>query len=118
MDCPKCDGKLKEVAYHGVRVDRCHDCAGIWFDAREVRALVRAGAGTGEAKGSGVLDEAEADCPRCDEPLARTESLAVTGLHYDQCPSCRGAWLDAGELDQILAEPGAEQMIRFFNELE
>lgn len=40
MHCPKCGGDLHEEAYHGVNVDRCGDCRGVWFDAGEVEGLV------------------------------------------------------------------------------
>jgi uncharacterized protein len=121
MDCPKCDGALAEVSFGGVKVDRCGECAGLWFDAREVRALVAAGgelAADSPAKAGAALDDVAADCPRCHEPLMRIESMAVEGLHYDQCGNCRGAWLDAGELHQILSDPSAGEVIKFFNELE
>ena len=48
MKCPKCGTDLKTVDYHGVEVDRCPDCNGVWFDAGEVESLVE--------KDSGVID--------------------------------------------------------------
>jgi Zn-finger nucleic acid-binding protein len=40
------------------------------------------------------------NCPRCDE----TELLQLTrgGIEVDVCPSCRGTWLDRGELQQLV----------------
>jgi hypothetical protein len=40
MKCPKCGGDLAEERYHGVAVDRCGDCKGIWFDAGEAESLL------------------------------------------------------------------------------
>lgn len=40
-------------------------------------------------------------CPRC-----HTADLAERdrdGVKIDICPSCRGVWLDRGELDQLIA---------------
>lgn len=34
--CPKCGGDLKEHEYHGVKIDRCEDCQGIWLDDGEI----------------------------------------------------------------------------------
>lgn len=39
-------------------------------------------------------------CPNCNETLLMTERNQV---EIDYCPSCRGIWLDKGELDKLLA---------------
>ena len=39
-------------------------------------------------------------CPVCsDKDLLMTERQ---GMEIDYCPSCRGVWLDRGELDKIV----------------
>ena len=38
-------------------------------------------------------------CPQCNETLAMAERNGVT---IDYCPTCRGVWLDRGELDKII----------------
>jgi len=52
-------------------------------------------------------------CPNCNETLLITERHQV---EIDYCPSCRGVWLDRGELDKILAQadaqPSQEQQYR------
>lgn len=40
MRCPKCGQELQEERYHGVLVDRCTACRGIWFDAGEAEGLL------------------------------------------------------------------------------
>ena len=37
--------------------------------------------------------------PVCDANLQMTER---SGVEIDSCPSCRGVWLDRGELDKII----------------
>jgi Zn-finger nucleic acid-binding protein len=125
MDCPKCSGTLAEETFGGVGVDRCDSCQGIWFDAKEVRALIAHAKSKPDevpqstaSPASEKLDDANGTCPRCQESLHRVESLAIEGLHYDQCMSCRGAWLDAGELAQIVDSPGADEELKFFNEFD
>lgn len=50
------------------------------------------------------------DCPIC-----KTSQLVMSerqGIEIDYCPSCRGVWLDRGELDKIIdraAAPAARQ---------
>ena len=45
------------------------------------------------------------DCPVCpNTKLVMTERQAV---EIDYCPSCRGVWLDRGELDKIIEKSSA-----------
>lgn len=39
------------------------------------------------------------NCPRCKSVLMTRTYEA--GVKVDECPDCRGVWLDAGELEQI-----------------
>lgn len=38
-------------------------------------------------------------CPSCNETLLLSDK---NGIEIDYCPSCRGLWLDRGELDKII----------------
>ncbi|MFB5946593.1 TFIIB-type zinc ribbon-containing protein [Albibacterium profundi] len=38
-------------------------------------------------------------CPNCEETLLLSDK---NGIEIDYCPSCRGIWLDRGELDKII----------------
>lgn len=38
-------------------------------------------------------------CPRCQSTLKLGER---NGVEIDYCESCRGIWLDAGEIDKII----------------
>ena len=38
-------------------------------------------------------------CPTCAADLLMTDRQ---GVEIDYCPSCRGVWLDRGELDKII----------------
>lgn len=46
------------------------------------------------------------DCPRCAVPLRQA---LRAGIRIDECPTCRGVWLDRGELGQIQARIWALQ---------
>jgi hypothetical protein len=39
MRCPKCGGHLAERLHHGVRVDECPDCGGVFLDKGELELL-------------------------------------------------------------------------------
>ncbi len=45
------------------------------------------------------------NCPVCkNTPLVMTDR---SGVEIDYCPSCRGVWLDRGELDKIIERSNA-----------
>ena len=43
MKCPKCGSDLETEQYHGLEVDRCTACDGVWFDAGEAEQLIDEG---------------------------------------------------------------------------
>jgi Zn-finger nucleic acid-binding protein len=45
-------------------------------------------------------------CPVCRTGLALSDR---GGVEIDYCPSCRGVWLDRGELDKIIERTGSSQ---------
>ena len=53
-------------------------------------------------------------CPRCGATLAARQ---YKGVALDNCPSCHGVWLDAGELAMLAHEPERE-LLRLARELE
>ncbi|MBW1879412.1 MAG: zf-TFIIB domain-containing protein [Deltaproteobacteria bacterium] len=120
MHCAKCQGQIETMDVDGVEVDRCDQCGGFWFDAKELdhvlkhgkAALLAHGDGTGFTPGA--EDRATAICPRCLTPLVRVDSLAVEGLHYDECAGCGGVWLDRGELEAIHSDDSAAAIVGFF----
>jgi uncharacterized protein len=59
---------------------------------KEMRAKLDA-----ERKKSGAAKQQLA-CPRDGSQLVETESENVK---IDSCPTCKGVWLDAGELEQL-----------------
>lgn len=47
------------------------------------------------------------NCPSCkDEKLVMTERQ---NIEIDYCPSCRGIWLDRGELDKLIEKSVAQE---------
>ena len=39
MKCPKCGMDLKEIELHGVKVDQCANCGGVFLDAGEMQQI-------------------------------------------------------------------------------
>jgi Zn-finger nucleic acid-binding protein len=40
MKCPKCGADLHAEEFHGVTIDRCPECNGIWLDSGEIDSLM------------------------------------------------------------------------------
>ena len=43
MKCPKCGMDLKEIDLHGVKVDQCATCGGVFLDAGEIEQIAKQG---------------------------------------------------------------------------
>lgn len=42
------------------------------------------------------------NCPVCDN--TRMREVEKNGIMIDVCPSCKGVWLDRGELEKLMAD--------------
>lgn len=51
-------------------------------------------------------------CPKCNTVLLLSEK---SGVEIDYCPSCRGIWLDRGELEKIIERNTAYNQNRYEN---
>ena len=111
MDCPKCRKPLESVALGGVRVDRCAQCAGTWYDKDELRVLKDR-----ESRGDYCWididlwkDTEKFRARRQQRYSCPRDGLPMTTVHYgessvavDICSKCEGIWLDKGEYDEII----------------
>ena len=39
MRCPKDGAKLSETDFHHIKIDKCPECGGMWFDGGEIELL-------------------------------------------------------------------------------
>src|SRR3954469_6694612 len=114
MTCPACGNQLNQLVAAGVVLDVCNGgCGGIWFDSFELKKVEAAQAVTGDIEiniprnpSVNVDYKARRCCPKCagEVVLMRHFYSKRRGVVVDECPSCAGFWLDAGELEQIRAE--------------
>ncbi|HVL41389.1 MAG TPA: zf-TFIIB domain-containing protein, partial [Brevundimonas sp.] len=44
----------------------------------------------------------------CPNDNAAMQTLERGGVQFDMCPSCRGVWLDLGELEKLMASATEE----------
>lgn len=44
----------------------------------------------------------------CPNDNAAMQTLERSGVQFDMCPTCRGVWLDRGELEKLMDSANAE----------
>ncbi|MFW5878397.1 MAG: zf-TFIIB domain-containing protein [Myxococcota bacterium] len=112
--CPKCRTMLYRRTFAGVQVDGCPSCGGSWFDAGELKTLVRQPDQLRRIDrefrpGVQPAEEKEiATCPRCGSPLTEMAHPSMPKLVVDACRSCRGIFLDHGEPTKLADERDPE----------
>ena len=114
MKCPRDGTTLQRVEILEVELDKCHKCDGLWLDPGELKRLR-------DAKIEGIEEVIEKKygdpefeegapegymrCPKCDDGrLIRFFYYYVNPIQVDRCDTCKGIWLDDGELDAIIGE--------------
>ena len=118
MNCPACNHTLSERTVESITVDVCEGgCGGIWFDNFELEKVDNSTESAGEELLGGDRDEsvtvdysARRKCPRCDDQIMMRHFASTNRqVEVDECPSCGGVWLDAGELGQIRAQYATDE---------
>ena len=113
MKCPVCGRDLTTVQAGNVAVDVClGGCGGIWFDNFELQKLDDPRELGGEMlinvkkREDLQIDYSERrHCPRCNNVIMMRHFYSPRRrVEVDECPSCGGFWLDAGELALIREE--------------
>lgn len=72
-------------------------------DRKLVEKMQQANAGTVDAGARGR-------CPRDGQPLTKVSHL---GVALDECPTCKGMWLDKGDLDKLAQRESSGRLARF-----
>jgi Zn-finger nucleic acid-binding protein len=112
MKCPKCANELTSIKRHGIAVQSCPSCHGMWLERQELSELEDESFYFGEhAKGALVADATATahQCPEC--PAKLTEfNYRFNDLRLELCPAGHGYWLDESEDDRVLAIMKKEQL--------
>ena len=118
MNCPVCANALTLVEAGNVTVDVClGGCGGIWFDIFELQKLDEPHERSAQMlinikrNENAPLDHSmKRNCPRCvNIVMMRHFYSPRRRVEVDECPSCGGFWLDAGELALIREEHADEK---------
>ena len=112
MDCPRDHGKLTSTEVASLRIDRCAQCGGSWYDLDELRLLK-------DKESQGDYSWIDIDlwkdrdkfraarqqrltCPKAGHPMT-TVHYGDSPITVDLCPKCKGVWLDKDEYDEIVS---------------
>ncbi|MCD6386617.1 rhomboid family intramembrane serine protease [Candidatus Sumerlaeota bacterium] len=113
MKCPVCNSELFAVKYHGLIVDTCKRCGGIWFDPDELRFYIDFFLQDNpdlppppinhNKKTLPVVQSPDYQklCPRCGVPMRMFNYACDSNIILDKCPRCDGIWTDGGEVKQL-----------------
>lgn len=110
MKCPDCQNDLQPINCKGIVIDECVKCKGKWFARDELR---RAKDSTDEslrwldfdpfgkdAEQLSVASEGKI-CPKCSNNMASLKYMD-SKVVIDKCITCKGVWLDPGELVRVI----------------
>lgn len=111
MNCPVCRSALVEKRVLGIRLDRCSDCGGVWFDAGELEAYrvsVNAGLNSGSVPQAIFEPNLELGleiCPRC---VSESLTVGTLGDHaLRRCNRCAGVFVTSGTLAEFTPRSAA-----------
>jgi uncharacterized protein len=106
IKCPKCENStMTKISFHGVEVDRCPQCGGIWFDILEQEDLKKKkgseATDTGVAKAQTTKQAQKLDCPKCHTRMSPTHDIRQPHIVFEKCSICYGVFFDAGEFRDL-----------------
>ena len=102
MNCPRDGDSLHTEQLHGIEVDACHTCRGIWLDPDELDKLEATAPSTEEERRATVVygeRPSELNCPACGKQMTAFDYRAHA-VQIDMCTE-HGWWLDAGEEGRV-----------------
>ena len=115
MKCPLDGHELVRQRYEAdIDIDKCPECGGLWLDHQELERIqdCREHDYSEEIKQiPNLVNQAftmalarskpAVQCPSCDQVMERREYGSASQVMIDVCTSCRGIWLDNGEINAL-----------------
>ncbi|MEQ8692259.1 MAG: zf-TFIIB domain-containing protein [Pseudomonadales bacterium] len=108
MDCPKCTGSLEEISVRDqITLHRCDACFGLWCKPDELAQLKSAWMSEALVDvGSPLIGEKldrvkDVSCPLGHGPMEKHSDPEQRHIWYEQCNTCEGIFLDAGEFTDL-----------------
>ena len=106
MDCPVCKEPMLVLELHGIEIDFCNECVGIWLDAGELELLMEASDKKNQLLSSFQIDKTSSEkkrkCPRCLKRMEKVICGTAEKVLIDRCSYGDGLWFDHNELEEII----------------
>ncbi len=107
--CPKCQGVMARLVKVSEPVWRCGGCCGLWMSlptrdrllgqVEKIEFIEKVAASGDSAE---ERDEAAFDsCPECSGAMVSMVDADQPHVEFEQCATCGGVFLDAGELTDL-----------------
>lgn len=104
--CPNCSSIMKIERFHGEELDVCPNCAGIWFDADELRRLLAIEPRALEELDRvvmphikhGPIGPSPLMCLNCGLRLEQYHYMYNSPVLLHTCSICGGLWVEEPEL--------------------
>ena len=104
FECPVCQKALHKTAYEGTNTYPCAEGCGVFLGRRNLRIIeesreqvipMSSVSKSGDERGSIKA------CPKCKGVMKKHNYGELNTTVVDYCASCKGMWLDPGELERI-----------------
>ena len=103
MMCPKCQHEMQPETANGVSYERCAHCEGMFYEQVALQKVLADGTGTRDSLAfsvhSDLMDAINAHCFRCDVDMT---PRMTNGVRVDECETCKGVFLDQGEVASLI----------------
>ncbi len=112
LRCPECSLVMTRERHHGVKLERCILCEGVWFDLEEVHKYLRVQPGILETnlprefESSAIRGDSAGECPCCHED--QFSIGAIGGVDCLHCSWCGGFFLSADKLKRLIEMYGGQ----------
>jgi Zn-finger nucleic acid-binding protein len=114
MPCPSCESTLTVIEFEtepAIRIERCNQCHGMFFNPGELEALLDAQTNPLVWLDTAQMEQIGSDygfnhevvyrkCPMCAERMSHLNFAGRSGVILDRCGT-HGVWLEGGELRRL-----------------
>ncbi|MFC4257726.1 zf-TFIIB domain-containing protein [Marinobacter lacisalsi] len=110
MKCPRTGSPLRPLKVGGITVDVSKACGGVFFDNFELEKFDESTELRGEVLAEHLeqfsvpllVQNERINCPKCVTTVMRRYYYSPENqIEIDECVTCNGIWLDAGELEHL-----------------
>ena len=102
LQCPVCRLPMLPETAHGLELDRCAQCRGLWFDHPELDIYTRQlgpSHANAIARPTRLVDAGSLLCPRCLQPSL--EAWRSDSVNLSRCSRCLGIFLDGDDVSAL-----------------